>query len=72
MLATITPQRLCRFLIEDTAGAEARMQRGLECPALAEEFDRLHSKAPKFGRQNAGAKELAGGYTRGLCWFLLW
>lgn len=40
------------------------MERGLVCPQKAQEFDQLH-KAPKFGRNNKGAKELANGYTRG-------
>jgi hypothetical protein len=39
--------------------------RGTVCPVKAEEFDKLHSRAPKFGRHNRGAKELAGGYTSG-------
>ena len=46
------------------------MERGVVCPKKAAEFDALHSKArttPKFGQRNAGAKELAGGYTSGEC-----
>lgn len=39
--------------------------RGLVCPLRAEEFDKLHAGNPKFGRNNKGARELAGGYTRG-------
>lgn len=35
------------------------------CPLKAQEFDQLHKKAPRFGRNNKGAKELAGGYTSG-------
>ena len=40
-------------------------QRGLVCPLKAQEFDELHMKAPRFGKNNRGAKELAGGYTNG-------
>ena len=49
------------------------------CPKKAAEFDALHAQAttsPKFGRRNAGAQELAGGYTSGECFgvvnSLLW
>ena len=43
-------------------------ERGLVCPEKAKEFDELHAQTPKYGRNNAGAKELAGGYTSGqLC-----
>lgn len=41
------------------------MARGLVCPLKAQEFDEVHSRAPRFGRNNSGARELAGGYTRG-------
>lgn len=41
-------------------------ERGLVCPLKAVEFDKLHAKAPKFGRNNKGAKELARGYTNGM------
>ena len=41
------------------------MERGLVCPEKAQEFDKLHAKPPKFGRNKRGAKELASGYTGG-------
>ena len=43
------------------------MQRGLVCEEKAKAFDELHlaPQAPKYGPNNAGAKELAGGYTSG-------
>ncbi len=48
---------------EEAAGVSPR---GLVCPAKAAEFDNLHAKAPrKCGRNSAGAKQLAGGYTKG-------
>ena len=40
-------------------------QRGLVCPEKAKEFDKIHSRAPRCGRNSSGAKELAGGYTAG-------
>lgn len=40
-------------------------QRGLVCPEKAQEFDELHAQAPRFGRNSSGARELAGGYTKG-------
>jgi len=48
-----------------TAMASTTRPRGLECPEKAEEFDRLHKKARKYGKSCAGAVELAGGYTKG-------
>lgn len=41
------------------------MERGLVCAQRAKEFDELHATAPRFGRNNRGARELAGGYTIG-------
>lgn len=37
----------------------------------AAEFDQVHKQAPRWGKNNAGAKELAGGYTKGelVIWF---
>ena len=37
----------------------------MEDPSKAKAFDQLHKEGPKWGRQHAGAKELASGYTRG-------
>lgn len=45
---------------------ELNMERGLVCPVKAQEYDNLHKFTPKYGRQNAGAKELASGYTRSM------
>lgn len=44
--------------------------RGLVNEEKAKEFDELHARAatPKRGKNNKGAKELAGGYTRGNRW----
>lgn len=39
--------------------------RGLVNEEKAKEFDELHTRTPKNGKNNKGAKELAGGYTRG-------
>lgn len=51
------------FVLGQRTGAT--MNRGLVCPEKAQEFDQLHANAPKYGRSNTGAKELAGGYTLG-------
>ena len=37
-----------------------------ECPAKAAQFDKAHQNGPRWGKHHAGAKELAGGYTKGL------
>ena len=46
--------------------------RGLVNEEKAKEFDELHAKTPKRGKNNKGAKELAGGYTRGNRWIMEW
>lgn len=37
----------------------------LECPQKAAQYDKAHQAGPRWGRQHAGAKELADGYTKG-------
>lgn len=44
----------------------------MEDPSKAKAFDQLHKEGPKWGRQHAGAKELASGYTRGSYRMELW
>lgn len=36
-----------------------------ECPLKAAAFDKAHKAAPRFGKNHAGAKQLAELYTKG-------
>lgn len=66
LVCQIRPSYSYIFRMLNCSVAELVMARGLVCPLKAQEFDEVHSRAPRFGRNNSGARELAGGYTRGM------